>query len=257
MSDNITLPHPALTDALTRYAFLLDIDGTLADLMPTPEDVKINDTVFNFFSFLSQHRIPYALVSGRAVTDIDRLFSSRIVACAGVHGAEIRYANGKYERLTMRASEVACVWERLKLSCSHYPALRLENKGISFAIHFRDAPELAGEATWIATSLAELYPDTFSVQHGKCVCELRPVKANKGFAIARIMASSSFSGKTPVYIGDDITDEAAFKAVNEMAGYSIKVGNEETAARYALRDVENVHMWLRKLMTGACESAGR
>ncbi len=251
MSDPFALPYPVLPHELSRYAFLFDIDGTLSGLRPTPGEVQINDTVTRFLAFLSQRRIPFALISGRSILDIDTLFLSHDVPCAGVHGAEIRYADGKYERLAICGSDVAHVWERLKLACMRYPALRLENKLISFAIHFRDAPELAAVAMWTAASLAELYPDTFAVQHGKFVCELRPVKASKGAAVEKMMMSPAFCGRTPVYVGDDITDETAFRAVNEMEGFSVKVGDEETSATHRLKDVCGVHRWLDDLMASA------
>lgn len=254
MSDLLALPYPVLPHKLSRYAFLFDIDGTLAELRPTPGEVQINETVTCFLDFLSQHRIPWALISGRSILDIDTLFLSNNVPCAGVHGAEIRFADGKYERLSICGSDVAHVWERLKLTCMRYPALRLENKLISFAIHFRYAPELAAVAMWTAASLAELYPGTFAVQHGKFVCELRPVKASKGAAVEKMMMSPAFCGRTPVYVGDDITDETAFRTVNEMEGFSVKVGDEETSATHRLKDVDGVHRWLARLMS--CAAAG-
>ena len=248
MTDRTELPRPVLLNPFSHYAFFFDIDGTLTDLRSRPEKVSISPDVFNIFEYLNKRGIPFALVSGRSVNDIDSLMCSRKLICAGIHGAQIRYGNGRYEQVEISGLDVACVWERLKLACGRFSGLRLENKLISFAIHFREAPELAGEAMWIAASLSELYPDSFAVQMGKNVCELRPNRVNKGLAVEKIMATPPFCGKTPVYIGDDITDEAAFRTVNEMDGCTVKVGNEETTAMYRLKNVKGVLNWMNELI---------
>jgi len=83
------------------------------------------------------------------------------------------------------------------------------------------------------------------------VVELKPAGADKGEVIRRLMMTKPFAGRTPVFVGDDLTDEAGFAIVNEMSGYSIKVGPGPTCARFSLRTVTRVREWLAEGMDRA------
>mgnify|MGYP001546845203 CR=1 FL=1 len=115
---------------------------------------------------------------------------------------------------------------------------------MSIALHYRLAPRLAGYAHRLVRSLQKKYAPDFVIQKGKSVVELKPAGSDKGYTIRRLMDSSPFKGRMPVFVGDDLTDESGFRVVNEMGGYSIKVGPGPTSARYRMRGVTQVREWL-------------
>ena len=92
--------------------------------------------------------------------------------------------------------------------------------------------------------MAAQYAD-YELMHGKMVAEFKPAGINKGMAVAELAAQKPFAGRRPIFIGDDVTDEAGFTVVNELGGLSIRVGKAAaTKARYCLADVPEVHRWL-------------
>ena len=123
---------------------------------------------------------------------------------------------------------------------------RVETKGPVLALHYRQAP---GAVDDLGNALAEagLSGAGYRIQHGKFVFEAKPEDANKGRALARMMQEVPFSGRRPVMIGDDTTDEDAFRAANSLGGLTVKVGAGDTVARYRLKDVDAVHAYLKEL----------
>lgn len=169
---------------------------------------------------------------------------------AGLHGAEIRYANGDFERaegLGRDTERIAAMAAPLRALVEQHPGLLLENKGSALALHYRGAPELAGVARDTMRALAELHADTFALQPGKMVFELRPRNVSKGRAISLLMQTPPFAGRTPLFAGDDLTDEAGFADVNAHGGITIKIGEGETCARHRLPSPEALTAWLLTL----------
>jgi len=190
-----------------------------------------------------------AVISGRPLVQIDQLLQSLRLPAAGVHGAERRRADGELQELELDLAALDGVEGELEAACTEYPALRLENKGIAFALHYREAPELEGIARQIAESFVARYPRLLSLQPGKCVYELKPKGANKGEVIRRFMAEEPFRGRRPVFLGDDLTDEAGFAVVNQLGGLSIKVGDGASEAQRRLPSVKAVGEWIAALLT--------
>jgi len=190
-----------------------------------------------------------AVISGRPLAQIDQLLQSLRLPAAGVHGAERRRADGELQELELDLAALDGVEGELEAACTEFPALRLENKGIAFALHYREAPELEGIARQIAESFVARYPRLLSLQPGKCVYELKPKGANKGEVIRRFMAEEPFRGRLPVFLGDDLTDEAGFAVVNQLGGLSIKVGDGTSEAQRRLRSVTAVGEWIAALLT--------
>ena len=121
----------------------------------------------------------------------------------------------------------------------------LEDKTLSMAVHFRNRPELETEATALAENLVSRAKENLFLQRGGEMVKIRPGQSNKGTAIAEFLAESSFSGRLPVFVGDDVTDEKGFELVNLHGGHSIRVGNDvTTAARYHVADV----CWLEDMV---------
>lgn len=227
-----------------RHALFLDVDGTLAQIQPRPELVFIPAHVLQALQRWQAQGAPVAVVSGRPLHELDALLAPLRLPAAGVHGAERRSADGRLQRMAIDAAVLADVETQLQALCDRFPGLRLESKGIAFAVHYRQAPQWEEVARRQVESLATRYPELFKVQPGKCVVELKPKGASKGEVIRRFMQEPPFAGRVPVFIGDDLTDEAGFEVVNALGGLSIKVGEGETAARMRLASVEAVADWL-------------
>ena len=184
-----------------------------------------------------------ALVSGRAVSDLDRLFAPLELPAAGLHGLEHRDAAGRLSTLG-EAAALDHLRVPLRAFADTHAGLLLEDKGRALALHYRGAPNLGPEALARIEALAASEPDLRLI-HGKMVIEVKPKHADKGSAIRAFMSEPPFRGRVPVFLGDDVTDAAGFAAVNELQGLSIHVGESpETAAAFRLADVDQVRDWL-------------
>ena len=127
------------------------------------------------------------------------------------------------------------------------PELLVEDKGMSIAVHYRQAPQFAGEVRRMLGECLVQCGDTFRLQEGKMVVELKPAGQDKGTAIIEFMNEAPFRGRIPVFIGDDITDEHGFVAVNNLGGHSVKVGPGSSAARWRIPNVTAVRAWLEEI----------
>jgi trehalose 6-phosphate phosphatase len=231
------------------WAFFLDIDGTLVDLAPSPDAVRVaRETLALLRALHARTGGAVALITGRALRDIDGLFPDLPLAAAGQHGLERRDASGALTLAEMRSRDLTGARARLAALVAEHAALILEDKGLTLALHYRAAPQLVSVVRQtIHAAQAEL-GDDYAVLLGKDVLEIRPAGVDKGDAIVAFMTSPPFAGRIPVFIGDDVTDEDGFAAVNARDGYSIKVGEGATIARYRLRDRDAVAEWLGSLV---------
>ena len=161
---------------------------------------------------------------------------------SGSHGLELRLADGTVRPLA-RPDALDAARDEISRFATGRGGLLVEEKPASVALHYRLAPEQAGEVTSLVAGLAAR--TGLIVQHGKMVAELRPPGADKGDAVRALMKEEPFTGGRPVFLGDDLTDEHAFEAVASMGGAGILVGPpRETAARYRLPSVAAVAQWL-------------
>jgi trehalose 6-phosphate phosphatase len=188
-----------------------------------------------------------ALVSGRAIDDVDRLFRGGALPIAGQHGLERRDAAGVTTRAPAHAEALAHARARLAELAARHEGLLLEDKGLSLALHYRAAPQHEALVHDVVRGAAASLGNDWLVQRGKYVVELRPAGADKGAAIEAYLAEAPFAGRLPVFLGDDATDEHGFEAVNRLGGHSIKVGEGASAARWRLRDVREVERWLAEV----------
>lgn len=231
-----------------RYAFFFDVDGTLAAIQSRPEEVFIPDSVKASLSRLAkQSDGALALVSGRPVSELDALVAPLRFPLAGVHGAERRDASGHIERLSLPDDVAASLSSLLSDAVAKMPDTQLETKGMAFALHYRRAPHYQQDILALAEEMTRRFPQ-LTLQPGKCVVELKPQGVNKGAAISVFMQQAPFAGRTPVFLGDDLTDEAGFDAVNALDGITIKIGEGSTSAGYRLPDVASVYHWLEKTL---------
>ncbi len=224
-----------------EWGYFFDIDGTLAALAPTPDDARPSPEVLARVAALV-HRTggAVALVSGRPLREIDAMFPGLAMPAAGQHGAERRDAAGRVTRLPLPAAPLAMAHDELARLVVRHPGLLLEPKGFSLALHYRAAPRLASFAHRTMRALQRRLGAEFVVQAGKRVVELVPASSDKGVAIRAFLAEAPFRGRTPVFLGDDVTDEHAFAAVNALGGHSVKVGPGPSGARWRLASVAAV-----------------
>ena len=240
----------APTPEVSELALFLDFDGTIADIAERPELAAIPEALKARLA-LAQAQLhgALAIVSGRTITDLDRLLAPLELAAAGIHGLELRAQPGGPVLAASGDVLPPEIRERLDALAAEHPELLIEHKGESAAVHYRRAPELAERVRLATECILEELGEDFRLQPGKMVVELRPADGDKGEAIRRLMQTATFAGRRPLFMGDDVTDEAGFDAVNALGGWSVFVGADvpETRARYRLSDVAAVRTWLASL----------
>jgi trehalose 6-phosphate phosphatase len=228
------------------WAYFLDLDGTLVELAESPTTVRVDAGLPALVEALRRSSDgALAFISGRSLEDLDRLFPARAYPAAGQHGFERRDAQGRCFSLPTSSRGRAQARRHLSRVVRGQPRLEFEDKGSSFALHYRRAPRLAGFAHRSARAVRRSLGSRYAVQAGKRVVEIVPAGRNKGSAIAAFMREAPFAGRMPLFIGDDRTDEFGFAVVNRLGGCSVKVGPGRTAARWRLPNVEAVIGWLK------------
>lgn len=231
----------ALPAFAADWAIFLDVDGTLLEHAARPGDVRAEAPVFRLLEALQRATGgALALISGRGIADLDRLFAPLRLPLAGQHGIERRDAAGRLHRHAFPADPLRRAAARIGAFAARHEGLLFEDKGHNLALHFRLAPQLAGAAQSALREAAAQLGGEFEVQDGKMVVELKPSGRDKGMAIEEFMREPPFAGRTPVFIGDDLTDEFGFGVVNRLGGHSVKVGPGASAARHRVVDAAAV-----------------
>ena len=245
-----------LVEAAADWALFLDVDGTLLHIAETPGGVEVSDhlrAVLARLAPLYDHAL--ALISGRQIVQLDRLFAPLALPAAGLHGLERRDPAGRIRRLGDPAW-LDGLRQALGDFAAAHPGVLLEDKGRTLALHYRRAPRAEAAARRIVGELTEGDQERLRVIEGKMVLEIKPRLADKGAAVAAFLDEPPFAGRRPVFIGDDVTDEDAFATVNRLEGISVRVGDlPGTAARYRLPDVNAVVAWLEALPAALASSA--
>jgi trehalose 6-phosphate phosphatase len=208
---------------IERAALLLDLDGTLLDIAPRPDAVVVPAELPRTLSSL-RGRLGDALavVTGRPVEVVDALLGDTVFAVAGEHGGAIRHAPGQaVERAPLPAPPNEWLVEAARLA-ARFPGVLLERKARGLAVHYRAVPA-AGET--LRHALTEMLDgfEQFELLPAHMLWEVRPRGADKGKALARLMARPPFRGRLPVFIGDDVTDEAGIAAAAAMGGMGLRV----------------------------------
>lgn len=225
-------------------ALFLDFDGTLVDLADTPDGITVPDHLPRAIerkAVALDGRL--AVVTGRYLADVRRHLPECAVVFSGSHGAEIESPEGSsvVEKEAPRVDDAAVVASRE--FAARTDGLLLEEKALGLGFHYRNCPDRAEEIRKFAHGIADEHG--MHLRIGKMIAELSTTSAHKGEGVAEIMRSPPFNGATPIFIGDDLTDEDGFAAANELGGFGVLVGEKrETAARYRLLDVAAVHQWL-------------
>jgi trehalose 6-phosphate phosphatase len=231
-------------------ALFLDVDGTLLEIEREPGAVHVPDELCRVLDELQAATGgALALVSGRSLEQLDRLFSPLRLSAAGLHGLERRNLGSQVVRAAPDPAILARAWERLSAFAAATEGVLLEDKGLTLALHYRNAPAAAAAAVAVAEAAVAESAGDLVLLRGKMVCELKPPGADKGQAIAAFMEEPPFAGRRPVFAGDDVTDEAGFATINALGGISIRIGGASpTAATFGHRDVTAVQSWLLELL---------
>jgi trehalose 6-phosphate phosphatase len=213
-------PPPLITD---RMALLLDLDGTLIDFAPTPDAVVVPPGLPPALATL-RHRLDGALaiITGRPVDQIDRLLPGIPHAVAGEHGAAIRHAPAAPIERGNHPPIPAAWLAQAEAALAAHPGALLERKPHGVALHFRRAPASGPFLHTLAEALVAELP-SHALLAGSMVWEVRPRGIDKGHALRTLMAHPPFLGRTPLFIGDDVTDEDAIQAARALGGIGLRV----------------------------------
>jgi trehalose 6-phosphate phosphatase len=247
----VPVPH-LLVPRLNEIAILLDIDGTLLDLMPTPREVWVPPGLRETLNgLLARTSGALALVSGRSLNDIDLIFAPREYPAVGGHGAELRLASDS-EAVAIHAPPMDKeLKKRLAAIAALSPGILLEDKGYSLALHYRLAPH-AEKAIYEAVSLirADLPNAPIEVLPGKCVCEIKHSGFTKATGVRELMTREPFKGRKPLFIGDDVTDETVFAIMSDFDGVAFSVGRRARGVDGHFDAPDDVREFLSKLLSG-------
>ncbi len=203
-------------------ALFLDFDGTLVDIADRPEDVVVPPTLIHTLQGLQGWLGgAIAIVSGRPVEQIDSHLRPLVLPVAGVHGAERRRAQGGMVKADVPPLHLPL--EAAQALARRHAGLQVERKRGSVALHYRQAPELESTCLAAMQAATDASPG-LTLLRGKMVLEAKPSSVSKGHAIEAFLQEAPFCGRRPVFIGDDVTDEVGFAAVQRLGGLGVKVG---------------------------------
>jgi trehalose 6-phosphate phosphatase len=242
---------------LEECAILLDIDGTLLDLAPTPREVWVPPGLARTLNGLLEKTAgALALVSGRSLNDIDLIFAPEQFPAVGGHGAEMRISADNESVATHAPPMDKELKRRLAAIAKLSPGILLEDKGYSLALHYRLAPH-AEKAIYEAIALirADLPNAPIELMPGKCVYEIKHSGFNKATGVLELMAHAPFRGRRPIFIGDDVTDESVFALMPDLGGLAFSVGRRAMGVAHHFDEPRDVRQWLARLLDN--ESAVR
>ncbi|MEK6198679.1 trehalose-phosphatase [Psychrobacter sp. P11G5] len=277
------------------YCLFLDIDGTLADFTLDPKDSIIPNATLLLLQRIQNYGVQVAIVTGRSLAEAKQMLSPLQLPIAATHGLEIAL-NGSFNSAIGKKNdnnvastahvdnaELTAIRQIISQYSTSYSDLTIENKPYSVALHFRKNPTLANVAHTIMLKTLSNYAN-WTLKQGKYVWEIVPKGADKGTAILTLLEKMQTDKELcAIFIGDDITDEAGFIAVqnentvfeNEVSknkvsekraiqkyrssanssvnssvkGMGIKVGSEPTCAHYYVRNIDEVTVLLDNFLS--------
>ena len=226
-------------EPMPNWALFLDLDGTLLDIAPTPDDVIVPKDLVDDIAVASKRLGgALAIVSGRTLDNIDRLLAPLKLPVACEHGGTIRLPNGFFDEVEL---EVPQAWKKtLRDLAARRPGMLSETKRHNVVAHYRNAPSYEDELRRTVISLVASDPANFELLEAKMAFEIRPRKVTKARAVHALMNVEPFRGRTPVFVGDDRTDHDGFAAAIELGGIALDV-----AIAFA-GSPENVRHWLKR-----------
>jgi trehalose 6-phosphate phosphatase len=240
---------PAVAPVGSSWAVFLDFDGTLVELAARPDSVVVDpDLSRTLLQLAGSLGGALAIVSGRPIATIDHYLGPHFDV-AGLHGAERRIGGVLRSGQTPDRDGLRRALDTLRGLAHEEPRLVVEDKRLSVAFHWRLVPALEALAlSTVDLALAAAGPG-YRIQYGHAVAEIVPSHVSKGGAVDEFLRLSPYAGRRPVFFGDDLTDEAAFAAVNRHGGVSVKIGEGPTAAGVRLATPEALRRCLADWVT--------
>ena len=233
---------------IQKLALFLDVDGTLYEIMNSPSLIK---PCFKLQKKLQtiRNRLggALALISGRSLDDLDRIFENDKISVAGNHGAQLKDAlrTKEYQAETGNIKGIA---QKVTELLNGQKDIEIENKGSNLTVHFRNSTIDRKEINKIMLEIVKYEPKLILLE-GKEVLEVKPLIHNKGTAISYFMRTKPFIKRRPIFIGDDVSDEDGFETVNKKGGWSVRVGDyKRSKANFFLPSVKSVHEMMKQLV---------
>jgi trehalose 6-phosphate phosphatase len=240
---------PSLIPNLQECAILLDVDGTILDLAATPREVRVPPSLRHDMTRLSERTGgAVALVSGRSLNDLDLLFSPLLLPAIGGHGAEFRpRVGGELDLRRTTPLDKALKREFAKVA-EIGPGILIEDKGYSLGLHYRLAPDLGDAVQAAVDRIRAEHPSApIEILRGKSVIEIKQAGFNKGTGVRELMRYPPFTGRHPIFIGDDVTDESVFEIIAEFDGLAFSVGRMVAGVDGHFEEPEAVRGWLTRI----------
>ena len=233
-------PPPALD-----WCLFLDVDGTLVELTDTPSQTQADPEIVSLLREVAERLGgALALVSGRRIRTLDELFAPLRLPAAGLHGVERRKADGSIQGASFVDSQLDGARAAIKALVDSHPGTLFEEKDRTIAVHFRMAPQSEQIVRESIIDIAKPLGSNYHIQEGSMVLEIKPKGFSKAAAIKAFLKEPPFTGRTPVFVGDDLTDQEGLRAVEDQGGISIAVGTRVNA-QYRLADAAAVGEWLQ------------
>jgi trehalose 6-phosphate phosphatase len=241
---------------LRQYAILLDIDGTILDIAPTPREVWVPPQLRHTLARLQDLTGgALALVSGRPLSDIDLIFAPLQLAAVGGHGAELRPLPNVAPQT--RATSLGTELKRALATLTALgPGILVEDKGYSLALHYRLAPDLGPALQAAVADICSQMPaGTVEILPGKAVLEIKPARVSKALAVDELMKIPPFRDRYPIFLGDDVTDEPVFPVIAQLSGLGFSVGRVIPGVEGYFNTPEEVRAWLEQIASERGDAA--
>ena len=236
------IPEPSLD-----WCLFLDVDGTLLELTDTPWGAVADQELKTLLGEVAERLGgALALVSGRSIGYLDALFAPLRLPAAGLHGVERRKASGVIQGASYVDAQLNAARTALAGFVDAHPGTCLEDKDRSLAVHYRLAPQHEASVRQTVAAIAKPMGTNYHIQGGDKVLEIKPYGFTKGTAVKEFMHEPPFSGRTPVFVGDDLTDEGGFRAVEVFGGISIAVG-DRIKGQWRFENPLGVRRWLETI----------
>jgi trehalose 6-phosphate phosphatase len=234
---------------LHEVAILLDVDGTILDLAPTPDEIRVPPSLRQTLTRLWDcTRGALAFVSGRPISALDAIFSPLLLPAIGGHGAELRAVAGVGPEAARLPPLASSVKRKFAAIAEANPGIIVEDKGYSLALHYRLAPDKKDFVRDAAAAICASLPTApIELLHGKSMVEIKQTGFDKASAVRELMMHSPFAGRRPLFVGDDVTDQNVFAIMEEFDGIAISVGEKLPGVDHYFERPADVRRWLEQI----------